>query len=683
MVALITGMELSLDLANRLKVYVAQMRQLPNNLARSNFEKAVVRSYAHLLRFFAGAIESYQKGTMRRLWQALGETLELENFKTESDRLSAQVDIEASNCDRELSEQDRVNARQWKADLDASLQKLDDIAALQNSINQLHRKADLAKLLPARDAVFDSFANADLPYCMPGTRVDILNQVAQWSESRASKRVFWLCGKAGTGKSTISRSLSKTFDAHGRLGANFFFKRGEGDRGNASRFVATIVLQLVRRIPDLDHEVASALESEHGMTDKGVQHQFEKLLIGPLAKLPASSMPSFSIVIVIDALDECDRDFDKAHVVRLLSRLQEIPNLRTQIFLTSRPDLPIKLGFRRLSGEIHHDVKLEELQAPTIEHDIRKYIEHEFRAIAVETCLLQPNDPLPENWPGADTIDALVRISIPLFIFASTICRFIARGDPRNRLARVLDQSERTTFSSMHSSYQPVLDLLLLDQEESESERIVQQFKKVVGTIVILAEPLSARSLERLLIVPIRQINAQLRQLDAVLSIPSSPDEPIRPFHLSFPEFLLDQRREGKTPFHIDAQTSHSQLAAHCLRLLNGSTGFKHDRLGNSIKASDGSLGLRRNLLGIEAPGTLRSDVDDQTIQHHISPELRYACSYWAWHVIESGETIRSGGPVHSFLKTRFLYWLEALCWLRRISAAATQLQDLQFSVKV
>lgn len=45
-----------------------------------------------------------------------------------------------------------------------------------------------------------------------------------------------------------------------------------------------------------------------------------------------------------------------------------------------------------------------------------------------------------------------------------------------------------------------------------------------------------------------------------------------------------------------------------------------------------------------------------------------YACSYWAWHLLESGEEIFDGGYVHEFLKIHFLDWLEALSWLGRLS---------------
>lgn len=57
---------------------------------------------------------------------------------------------------------------------------------------------------------------------------------------------FWLNGMAGTGKSTVSRTVAQTFADRGQLGGSFFFKRGERDRENASLLFTTIVHELVR-----------------------------------------------------------------------------------------------------------------------------------------------------------------------------------------------------------------------------------------------------------------------------------------------------------------------------------------------------------------------------------------------------------------------------------------------------
>jgi hypothetical protein len=50
------------------------------------------------------------------------------------------------------------------------------------------------------------------------------------------KSIFWLKGMAGTGRSTISRTVARSLKGTNHLGASFFFKRGEGYRGYAKKF---------------------------------------------------------------------------------------------------------------------------------------------------------------------------------------------------------------------------------------------------------------------------------------------------------------------------------------------------------------------------------------------------------------------------------------------------------------
>jgi hypothetical protein len=49
-----------------------------------------------------------------------------------------------------------------------------------------------------------------------------------------------LKGIAETRKSIISRTVAQSFADNGQLGASFFFKRGEGNRGNAALFFTTV-----------------------------------------------------------------------------------------------------------------------------------------------------------------------------------------------------------------------------------------------------------------------------------------------------------------------------------------------------------------------------------------------------------------------------------------------------------
>ena len=84
---------------------------------------------------------------------------------------------------------------------------------------------------------------------------------------------------AGTGKSTITRTVAQSFASRGQLGASFFFKKGEGERGNASRFFTTITTNLVAHEPGVIPGIRKALDEDSKITDKALKDQFDKLIL--------------------------------------------------------------------------------------------------------------------------------------------------------------------------------------------------------------------------------------------------------------------------------------------------------------------------------------------------------------------------------------------------------------------
>lgn len=157
--------------------------------------------------------------------------------------------------------------------------------------------------------------------CLRGTRTELLKEIAEWAVSPRGKLIFWLNGMAGTGKSTISRTVSKRFKQEGILGASYFSKRGEGDRGNTMKLFPTITRQLAKNIPQLTPGIQKAIHNNSDIGTRGIREQFERLLLKPLLDLD-SSTPPIQNIIVIDALDECDMDNDMRLILQLLPQLQ-------------------------------------------------------------------------------------------------------------------------------------------------------------------------------------------------------------------------------------------------------------------------------------------------------------------------------------------------------------------------
>lgn len=95
--------------------------------------------------------------------------------------------------------------------------------------------------------------------CLEGTRTDLQQQIATWAASPQGNCIFWLNGMAGTGKSTISRTVALSFKQNKQPGASFFFKRGEADRGNATKLFTTLTQQLMIKLPGLTPSIRKAV----------------------------------------------------------------------------------------------------------------------------------------------------------------------------------------------------------------------------------------------------------------------------------------------------------------------------------------------------------------------------------------------------------------------------------------
>ncbi|KAL4813122.1 hypothetical protein BDW67DRAFT_168863 [Aspergillus spinulosporus] len=514
---------------------------------------------------------------------------------------------------------------------------------------------DLAKLDGVMEAAFESFADRDEAQCLQGTRTVLLQQIMDWATSPSQKSIFWLKGMAGTGKSTISRTVAGLLKDANHLGASFFFKRGEGDRGNAKKFFPTLTRQLILRLPGLRSGVQESLQNDPDIVTKSLREQFEKLLLQPLLALSQLSRQPQTAVIVIDALDECEYDRDIQAIIRLLSSLKEAKAVSIRIFVTSRPELPINLGFLEIPDHEYQDLALHEIPEEVTEHDIRLFLQDQFAKI-------KRNKYISQDWPGDDIFENLVTMSVPLFISAATICRYIENSklEPKSRLAELLADQARYA-SKMDKTYLPVLTQLLHDQESDdlEQQQLLQEFQEIIGVIVLLAVPLSINALSRLLGIGADKISNRLVTFQSVLSIPGDRDRPVRILHLSFRDFLVRSR----TKFHVDERQRHKDIVKSCFQTMRSH--------------------LRKDICNLAHPGMRRADVEDQAIRQYLPPELKYSCRYWTQHFKQSQPLSLSSDieDVRLFLQKHFLHWVEAMSLLGLISEVVHMLDLLYTNI--
>ncbi|EGX50181.1 hypothetical protein AOL_s00076g256 [Orbilia oligospora ATCC 24927] len=550
-------------------------------------------------------------------------------------------------------------------EIDAAKQAIE---ALQISREQ-DRLLDI--LLYAKNAAYNSRLWEHSDRCLPDTRVELRKQIREWSEEPSSPPIFWLNGMAGTGKSTIARAIAEEFENKGQLAASFFFSRGGGNLSHAGEFVTTIAVQLANRSKLLKNYICEAVEADRSITSQNLRTQWKQLVLLPVSKLNQNTSRPF--LFMVDALDECNGDDDITLLLHLFTGMEGI-----RVFITSRPETPIRLGFRNMKEIYHRDLALHEISRSIVDQDISTFFRDRFGKI------IENSELLPPDWPWEDKITTLVRNAGGLFIYAATICRFIGtqsnQWPPQGLLEVFLPRDQNESGSKLgHSipSASPTKELdaiygqilyhsLKGTQEDEDKKTLAARFRQVVGTIVILSEPLSAVALAELLGVNQDVIHWSLRHLHSVLNVPKDQDSDIRLLHPSFRDFLLDEKRCHDPQFWIDKKMAHQQLAACCLKRLSCS-----------------HSGLKLDICNLKHPGTSMEEIDPSLATKTIPPEMQYACQYYAQHLQFSEEYQCDGSPVDIFLRRHFLHWLEALSLIGKTSQAVHAIALLKSRVDI
>lgn len=517
----------------------------------------------------------------------------------------------------------------------------------------------LDKLPCANGAVFNSYSLQHEPLCLRDTRVDLLKQLREWANSPQGRCIFWLSGMAGTGKSTIARTIALECSKQTRLGASFFFSKGGGDRSHARMFFSTLALQLAEISPILKRYICEAIAKNRDIIQRGLSDQWQELVFQPLSKLDSSQIQPPTILLVIDALDECENQKDIRLILQLLAEAKDLQTIQLRVFVTSRPEFFILQEFGAIPTAAHRDFILHNISQSVVEHDISIFAR-------TQLAQIQSDQELPVNWPSEQNVKLLIDRASGLFIYIATICRFIGKSKfPDRRLIQILQASDtkQGPERNLDEIYSQILrDSLIGDSDEQDKDELITLFQQTVGPIVVIFDLLSATALSKLLSVELRDIKVVLRYLSSVLDVPNKEESHVKLLHPSFRDFLLNKQRCQDEQFWIDERQAHQGLCHSCLQLMSNT--------------------LDKDICGLRKPGTLTSEVESSILARCLPSHVQYACRYWVDHLQRLGQDLREKTSLYKkvqvFLAEHFLHWLEALSLIGKISEGIRIITDLQ-----
>jgi hypothetical protein len=397
--------------------------------------------------------------------------------------------------------------------------------------------------------------------------------------------------------------------------------------------------------------VCDVLRADPSLLKKGLRLQIPRLFTPLLLLSPDSTR----LIIVIDALDECDKDDygrEAGELIPLLMCSLRATHQRAHLLITSRDEVSIRTMFNDITGGAPEQraLRLHDIDKSVVQGDLSFYFRQHLRRIARWKNL--PAD----KWPGDSAFEQLLTRAGVLFVYAATVVRFLddKEYDPSVRLQLVLDgdsTSAPETFEMLDLLYTHVLATAASSQggRGALQDPLAERVRRLVGTIVCLQQQLSSNDIVSLMGLNDYETHRTLARLGAVIIC--EDEKPVRIFHPSFPDFLANSSRCVDERFSLKVSERHAEIAFCCLVIMNKR--------------------LRYDICGSGRPW-LQNDSDE--VVHLVDAleglgSLRYACMYWAAHLRLAGaQDSRLAGELVSFCEHRLLHWIELLSLIGKLS---------------
>ncbi|KAL5632395.1 hypothetical protein ACGC1H_005380 [Rhizoctonia solani] len=528
---------------------------------------------------------------------------------------------------RKIQDKGKGHLQRLSLNADISVWRIVDEIATDNRLRYLS---------PSLSACYNSAQAVELKRgpCTEGTRVDLLGQILGWIESSDSGSIYWMNGMAGTGKTTIAYSLCEELDTSYKLAASFFCSRLLPDCRNVNLIIPSIAFQLARSSRPFRFVLSRVLERDPDVHTRLPHLQFDSLISQPLLEV-RNTLPE-GLVVVIDALDECENKESTSRILEIL--LTKSANLPLKFIVSSRPEPEIRDEMIKQRDQAKSRVVLHELDKLTVQVDIERYL----------------RSALAQVQPTEDQFATLVERAGILFIYAATVARYIThdrlRRNPRARLANVIGPSStsKNKHKEIDELYTIILRAALDDPSSDKSER--EDILHVLNSVICAQEPLTVDALSKLLKMnDSDRVRTSLRPLWSVLHI-SGVNERVTTLHASFPDYMLDLSRSKQ--YYCNSEAHNQTIVECCFDL------FRNVRPQFNICSLESSYIADSQVEGLE-----------ERIKNVISTELFYASRYWATHIHSAIGSLSLVLDLQEFISLRLLLWMEVMNLKKYIAA--------------
>ncbi|PAV14873.1 WD40 domain containing protein [Pyrrhoderma noxium] len=563
------------------------------------------------------------KGKLGELRKELGEALLI------------QIDKKVDGIDEKVDGIDgKVDGIDEKVDgIDGKVDRVD--GKLDEVLERIPKKGILKELKKKLRPMFVTGLEANRSKCMQGTHVQVLRKINSWVRDTSSPSIFLLTGGAGTGKSTIARTIAQEYERKGELGAYMFFIRGKTDPKATSTTITNMVIQtvtykLARHNPKIAELIYAEIGNDKGPEFPSSETLFNKLLRNPLHLLMSNENTKVDtpILVVLDALDECGGSDAQEELTNfIISKLSSLPSI-FRFFITTRPEK----GVASLSQSTSPHLCVRgciDPKSDDCKRDVLEFIKHEMGLLKEKGEII-----VEENWPWDENMGRLGDAAGGVFIWASTVIKYITskKIDQFECLVDLIENS-KILIKDLGGLYATVIKDSL-DWNDMTKER----FSKVFSLILFGRSPMTNEDIDDILGLKSGKTKELLSCLQSLVLY--GADGRICVQHTSLYDYLVGCEGEK---WYIDPSKEKERIASRCFELMKSQ--------------------LRFNICDLETSSKFNRDVPnlEKRVDERIHHGLLYACRYWASHLQDAPYSDEILSELDYFAYKQLLYWLEVL----------------------
>ena len=362
----------------------------------------------------------------------------------------------------------------------------------------------------------------------------VFDAIEQWRTADDNKRIFWLSGLPGVGKSAVSAQLAHY--CKDKVAAVHFCDYSNSEHRIAARVIRSICYQLCTRIPEFRKKILFIPEVfDHRIDKMDSSELFECIIINPLSLLIDSGRDRS--LIVIDALDEATENKRNKLVDILAKYADRIPQW-IRFLVTGRPE-------KELTGSLKDmEYNLLDISSKQNKADLEAYIH-----LKLPKQLAQCKD-------GQNAITNLIEKSEGIFLYIVQVCEEILQGH------FCLTEPDKFPIGLDGLYYAFFLRLTgQVDKCKEEVDTMVyhEKYHTQLSMVMAAIEDLPTSIIKESCNWSDEQLNRFLLQIRTLFPTGTAADgETIHPFHKTIVDWIGNAERAKQ--FVVDKDLGHQTI---------------------------------------------------------------------------------------------------------------------------